>query len=482
MKKPSILLALVPITVIIALIVVGVYLFGEDLTSGPSQIALITGSIVAAIICILYLKIPWEKIEEGMMDNMSKTTSALFIVLMIGALTASWTLSGVVPSIVYYGLKVIDPSIFLVVVFVFTGLISTMIGSSWTTVGTIGVAMLSAGQIMGFDNGWLAGAILSGAYFGDKVSPLSDTTNLSASIARVNLYEHVKYTMITNVPAFALTTIFFLVAGLLIPNNDNLDVAAQCESLASNFNISLWLFLIPGVTIFLMYKKVSPYITLFLSAVLGAIVAVFAQPQIIAQITPYATDSLETYFYAPLKLLSSPIEISTGDPLIDDLASTNGMYGMLNTVWLVMCVSAFGAVMEVGGFIEVITIKLSKFIRSCTSLVATTASTCIACNLILSDQYMSIIIPGKMFSKMYEDNGYQGKLLSRTLQDSAAVTSVLIPWNSCGVVQSSVLGIPTLVYAPYCFFCYISPIITVIFAAIGYKIVRKVQGKETAEK
>ncbi|MDO4736544.1 MAG: Na+/H+ antiporter NhaC family protein [Bacteroidia bacterium] len=482
MKKPSILLALVPITVLVLLIVIGVYLFGEDLTSGPSQIALITGSVVAALICLLYLKIPWEKIEEGMMDNMSKTTSALFIVLMIGALTASWTLSGVVPSIVYYGLKIIDPSVFLVVVFIFTGLISTMIGSSWTTVGTIGVAMLSAGHIMGFDSGWLAGAILSGAYFGDKVSPLSDTTNLSASIARVNLYEHVKYVLITNVPTFVLTAIFFGVAGILIPNNDNLDVAAQCESLASNFNISLWLFLIPGVTIFLMYKKISPYITLFCSALLGAFVAVFAQPQIIAQISPYDVNSLQTLMYAPLKLLSSPVEIATGDPLIDDLASTNGMYGMLNTVWLVMCVSAFGAVMEVGGFIEVITVKLSKLIKSCVSLVATTATTCVVCNLVLSDQYMSIIIPGKMFSKMYEDNGYEGKLLSRTLQDSAAVTSVLIPWNSCGVVQSSVLGIPTLVYAPYCFFCYISPIISVIIAATGYKIVHKISGKKEVEK
>lgn len=472
MKKPSALLALIPVIVLVLVLVAGVQMFGDGLTAGPSQIALITASVVGALIAIFYLKIPWEKLEEGILDNLSKTGSAIFILLMIGALTASWIQSGVVPSMIYYGLQLINPSVFLLVTFIFTGIISTMAGSSWTTIGTVGVAMLSAGQILGFHEGWLAGAIISGAYFGDKISPLSDTTNLSASISGVNLYKHVKYLLITNIPLFIITGVIFAIAGYMVPSSANLNVEEQCSQIATAYNISPWLLLIPGFTIFLIFKKISPYLTLFISALIGSVVAVLVQPQIISQISPYEVDSFQTYVYAPLKLLSSKVTIQTGNPMLDGLVSTNGMAGMLNTIWLILCVVAFGGIMEAAGYILTITEKMVKVIKNTVTLVGSTMGTCIIFNIILSDQYMSILIPGKMFSSIYKEKGYEPELLSRSLQDSATVTSVLVPWNTCGVVQASVLGIPTLTYLPYCVFNILSPFVSLAVAAIGYKITR----------
>ncbi len=469
-KKPTLFIALLPVIILIAIMAIGVHLFGDELTSGPSQVALVTASVVGALIAMFKYKIKWEDLEAGILDNLSKTGGAIFILLMIGALTSSWILSGVVPTLVYYGIKIINPSIFLVIVFIFTSIISIMAGSSWTTIGTIGVAMVSTGEILGFHSGWLAGAIISGAYLGDKISPLSDTTNLSASVSEVDLYKHIRYMFVTNIPSVLICAVIFTVAGFFVPIKSQLDIEQQCAEIASTFNISLWLLLIPGFTIFLIYKKMSPYITLFLSAVVATVVALIAQPAIIDQISPYAEGELYRYIYTPLKMLSSEVTVTTGNEMLDGLASTRGMVGMMNTIWLILCVVAFGGVMEAAGYIDVVTRKIARSMESAVSLVSSTIATCIFCNLAISDQYMSILIPGKMFAQVYKDNGYEARLLSRSLQDSATVTSVLIPWNTCGVVQASVLGIPTLVYLPYCFFNIISPIVSIIVAAIGYKI------------
>lgn len=465
-------MALIPVVVLVILIVIGSILFGDDLTAGPSQIALLVSAVSAALIAMFKMKISWEKLEEGIADNFQKSAGVFFILLAIGAITSSWMISGVVPTLIYYGLNLINPSIFLLVIFLFTTIISLILGSSWTTIGTIGIAMLSAGEIMGFDSAWLAGAIISGAYFGDKISPLSDTTYLSSSISGVDLYKHIKYMLITNIPTLVICAIIYTVAGFLIPSNANMDVAAESAQIASTFNVSLWLLLIPAATIFMMYKKVPAFLTLFISAIISSIVAVFAQPQIIAQIVPAGATLTETLAIAPLKILSMPIEVVTDSPMLTELASTSGMAGMMNTVWLIMCVCAFGGIMEAGGYIGAITEVMTKVIKSRTSLVGSTVGTCIISNLTLSDQYMSIIIPGKMFSDIYKKEGYAPELLSRSLQDSATVTSVLIPWNSCAAMQSSVLGIPTLTYLPYCFFNILSPIVSVAVAAIGYKITR----------
>lgn len=472
MKKPSLILSLLPMIVLVALIVIGSILFGDELTSGPSQIALLGGALTGALIAMTRLGISWEKIEAGIADNFSKSGGVFFILLSIGALTSAWMLSGVVPTLIYYGLQLINPSIFLLVIFIFTALISLILGSSWTTIGTIGIAMLSAGEIMGFNSGWLAGAIISGAYFGDKISPLSDTTNLAASISGVDLYKHIKYMLITNIPTVVICAVIFAVAGFAVPTTSNLDVAAECTMIENTFNVSLWLLLIPAATIFMIYKKMPAFLTLFISAIVSSIIAVFVQPQIISQITPYAVDSVQTFIYAPLKIMSMSLDITTESAMLTELASTSGMAGMLNTVWLIMCVCAFGGVMEAGGYLDAITEKMVKMIKGHTSLVGSTIGTCIISNLTLSDQYMSIILPGKMFADIYKKEGYEPQLLSRSLEDSATVTSVLVPWNSCAAMQSSVLGIPTLAYLPYCFFNLLSPFVSLAIAAIGYKITR----------
>lgn len=473
MKKPGIVLSLIPVLLLISIIFTGVRMFGEDITSGPSQIALLFTTVVASIISISYLKVPWQKLEDGMMDHLTKTGSAIFILLMIGALTGSWMISGVVPSMIYYGLKIISPSVFLSVAFVLSGMVSVMAGSSWTTIGTIGVAMLSAGQILGFSAPWLAGAIISGAYFGDKISPLSDTTNLSASVAGVDLYQHVRYMLITTVPGFVLSLIFFTVAGYLLPVSNTLNVEQQLSTISGVFNISTWLLLVPVFTIVLIIKKVSPFITLFLSALIGAIVACIAQPEICRELAPSNLSFTARSLYASLKMLSGSVTLDTGDEMLNALTSTKGMAGMLNTVWIILCVVTFGGVMEASGMIKTITEKMALLIRNTVSLVTSTTLTTIFFNMTLSDQYMAILLPGKMFSETYKKTGHEPRLLSRTLQDSATVTSVLVPWNTCGVVQSSVLNVATLAYLPYCFFNLITPLITILVAAFGYKIFKR---------
>ncbi len=470
MKKPSLLLSSIPFIVLIAVIFAGVPLFGDSITAGPSQIALLLGATITIIISTTYLKIPWEKLEKGMTDNLAKTGSSIFILLMIGALTGSWMISGVVPTMIYYGLKLIHPSIFLVTIFLLSGLISLMVGSSWTTVGTIGVAMMSAGQIMGYSSPWLAGAIISGAYFGDKISPLSDTTNLAASVAGVDLYKHVKYMMITTIPAVILSIIFFGGAALFIDIDKTLSTEGHIQLLKNSFNISPWLLLVPVFTIIMIIKKVSPFVTLFISALTGAIVATIVQPHICAQISPDTSGFFDTSLFAALKMLSGEVNPQTGDAMLNALTSTKGMAGMLNTVWLILCVVTFGGAMQAAGMLEVITQKMVSMIRSTVSLVGSTVGACIFVNMTLSDQYMGILIPGNMFAETYRKKGYQPELLSRTLEDTTTVTSVLIPWNTCGIVQSTVLGVATLTYLPYCFFNLITPVVTMIVAATGYKI------------
>ncbi|OFY41043.1 MAG: sodium:proton antiporter [Bacteroidetes bacterium GWF2_40_14] len=474
MKKPGLFISFVPIIFLVAMISLGVRLFGDNISSGPSQISLLLTSVLSIIIAIGYLKVPWEKLEAGMMDHLTKTGSAIFILLMIGALTGSWMISGVVPTMIFYGLKLIHPSVFLVVTFVLCSAVSLMSGSSWTTVGTIGVAMLSAGQILGFSAPWLAGAIISGAYFGDKLSPLSDTTNLAAAVAGVDLYTHVKYMLITIVPSFVITFIIFAVAGFLIPVSSSVNVESQLNAITSTFKISPFLFLIPVFTIVMIVKKVSPFITLFLSAVIGAVVACLVQPDLCSQIAVGVSDKFTINFVAAMKMLSGSVSIDTGDAMLNTLTATKGMAGMLNTVWLILCVVTFGGVMEASGMIQTITEMMLKFVKNTFTLVGSTVASTIFCNITLSDQYMAILLPGKMFADTYRKKGYAPELLSRTLEDSGTVTSVLVPWNTCGVAQSGVLHVSTLAYLPYCFFNIITPLVTLFVAAIGYKIRRKI--------
>ncbi len=481
MKRANLLLSTLPLVILIATLFAAVKWFGGDITSGPSQIALLIATLTTLLISTLYLKVPWSTIERAMIENLSQTGSAIFILLMIGAITASWMISGVVPTMIYYGLKVITPSLFLVVAFLLSGAVSVMSGSSWTTVGTIGVALLTAGEIIGFPSPWLAGAVISGAYLGDKISPLSDTTNLAASVAGVDLYLHIRYMLITTIPAFILTLIFFGTAGFLLPQQGGLEIDGQLQLLSTTFNISPALFLLPLATILLIVKKVPPFITLAISALLGAILALLVQPHLIAQIVPESLSKLEGALFSTLKILSSKTTIETGDVMLNKLLTTSGMSGMLDTVWIILMVVAFGGAMSASGMIATLTEKIVSFVKSGFSLVASTTLTTILFNIALSEQYISILIPGKMFSESYRKMGYKPQLLSRTLEDAGTVTSVLVPWNTCGVVQSTVLGVATLSYLPYCFFNIATPLLTLLVALFGYKIERLVPEEEIEE-
>ena len=471
MKKPGLLLSIATLLVLIALLALCVVFFGDEATSGPIQIALLLSTLLTAGIAILFLKVPWTKVEEDISENIRQTAPTLLILLSIGALTATWMLSGIVPTMIYYGLKIISPRFFILITFLLCSLVSILAGSSWTTVGTIGVAMLTAGKLIGLPVGWLSGAVISGAYLGDKLSPLSDAVNLSATIAGSDLYKYIRYSLHTLIPAFIICFTVYLVVGLTLPVTARIDMDAELAAISGSFRISPWLLLIPCLTIFMVVKKVPAFLTLFISALFGAFVAFWAQPQIVAQICDGST-GIGSAITSVFRMMSSPVAVATGNPLLDNLTSTHGMSGMINTVWLVICIMAAGGALAGSGMLETITGALIKLIRGAGSLVATTVGTCIVSNMILSDQYMAILLPGKMFAPTYRRLGFAPELLSRTLGDSATVTSVLVPWNTCAVIQSTVLGVATMAYFPYAVFCLITPLIAILLAAFNFRIHR----------
>ena len=480
MKKPGLLLSLVPVLVLIFLLMVGVSIFGDELTSGPSQIAIFGAAVVTCLIGLYALKVPWKEFEEHVGNNLKATSAAIIILLSIGALTATWMLSGIVPTMIWYGLKLIHPRIFIVLTFLLCAVVSLLAGSSWTTVGTIGVALFGAGSFMGIPAGWLAGAIISGAYLGDKVSPLSDTTNLSASIAGVNLYTHVRYTLLTTLPALVICLVVYGIVGFTVPVTSSVEIDQQLASLQQTFHISPWFLLVPVLTIIMIFKKVPALVTLFISALAGGVLAFFAQPQIIDQIVDPGVAGFSRFFGSLMKMMSSPVTIDAGDPLISRLASTSGMSGMVNTVWIIIAVMLFGGCLSACGMVETITRAIIARVRRTGGLVTATILSCVFCNLTLSDQFMAILLPGNMFRDVYKRFGLAPEVLSRTLEDSGTVSSVLIPWNTCAVVQSSVLGVATMAYFPFAIFCFITPLIAIAYAAFNIKI-HKLPQNETAQ-
>lgn len=472
MKKPGFFLSMVPVLTLIALLVIGVVIFGDELTGGPSQLALFGASVVAALIGLYYLKVPWHQFEEKIGENYKNTAPAIIILLSIGALTATWMLSGIVPSMIIYGLKLIHPRIFIVMSFLLCAVVSMLAGSSWTTVATVGLAMFGAGSFIGLPAGWLAGAIISGAYLGDKVSPLSDTTNLAASIAGVNLYTHVRYTFVTTIPALIICLAFYTVVGLVVPVTSSLEMDGQLTVLQEVFNISPWYLLVPGLTIFMIYKKVPAIVTLFLSALAGGLLAYFAQPQIIDRIAGPDATAFQRFFGSLFRMMSADVSLETADPLVTHLASTGGMKAMINTVWIILSVMLFGGCLSACGMVETITERIVRSVKGTGGLILATVVSCIFCNVTLSDQFMAILLPGNMFKDSYRRFGLAPEVLSRTLEDSATVSSVLVPWNTCAVVQSSVLGIATLAYFPFAIFCFITPLIAIIFGYTNFRIHR----------
>ncbi|NJN41582.1 MAG: Na+/H+ antiporter NhaC [Flammeovirgaceae bacterium] len=479
-KEATFFQALIPIFALIILLTTNVLLFGSDAISGANQVSLLLAAGVAGIIS-WRLGYNWEEINESILRSINSSMTAIIILLTIGSLAGTWLLSGIVPAMIYYGLKILNPTIFLFAAVIVCAIVSLATGSSWSTVATVGIALLGIGKAMDMSEGVIAGAIISGAYFGDKMSPLSDTTNLAPAMAGTDLFTHIRYMVYTTAPSIIITLLIFLAWGFTVDTSvaqqDSSEVLLAIEN---SFNLNPLLFLVPVLVVFLIIKRVPASPALLIGALLGGIFAVIFQPNIINQVSGIEGDYVKSSFVAVMKALSVSINIQTDNEMITNLLSAKGMAGMLNTVWLIVCAMIFGGVMESCGLLKVIAHQIIRFAHSTGSLVASTAATCIFFNITASDQYMAIAVPGRMFSDTYRERGLKPEVLSRTLEDTGTVTSVLVPWNTCGATQAGVLGVATVVYAPYCMFCLISPFMTMFMAFFNIKIRRLHDSPEKA--
>ena len=474
-KIPHPLIAIIPIVVLIGFLAVVIVLFGSDSLSGGSQIALLMGMAVCVSLSMVVYRTPWKTFEKQIKATLGEVSITLLILLCVGMLAGSWMISGIVPTLIYYGVQIMSPQFFLVSSCIICALISLLSGSSWTTIATIGVALLGIGNALGVSEAWTAGAIISGAYFGDKMSPLSDTTILASSATGTDLFVHIRYMMLTTIPTFLITIIIFFVAGLGNGNGAELHVGEYVGGLDRTFNISLWTLVVPLLTGVMIVKRVPSLIVLFASSMMAGILALILQPQILCEIAGETMPSASALTRGLAITYYGATALDTGFSSLNELISTNGMAGMLNTIWLILCAMCFGAAMIASGMIESITSVIVRYVRSRVSLVSSTVGTGIFLNIATGDQFISIVLNADIYKEVYQLQGYEARLLSRTTEDAATVTSVLIPWNTCGMTQATVLGVPTLTYLPYCFFNLLSPLMSVFIAAIGWRIVRNKQ-------
>ncbi len=471
-RSPNYLEAFTPVVILIFLLAFNVYVFKGDATQGPNQIALLFGAVIAAAIGV-YQGFSWKVIQEGMIKSIKSALGAVLILLVIGALSGTWMISGVVPTMIYYGLDILNPSIFLVATCLICAIVAVATGSSWSTIGTVGLALLGIGSVMGISEGMIAGAIISGAYFGDKMSPLSDTTNLAPAMAGTDLFTHIRYMTYTTIPTLIITLIIFLFLGLSLDSKTDLaGIESMQATLSQTFVISAWLFLVPAVVIGLIVMKMDALPALFFGTVAGGIAAVIAQPNIVNQLSGITDDYFMSSYVTFFNTIAGASNIETGNAAVNDLLSTGGMSGMLNTIWLVICSMCFGGAMEVTGMLKKITSSFMSKVESAGSLIAKTAGTCIFFNATTSDQYLAIVVPGRMFSKEFKDRGLSPENLSRTLEDSGTVTSPLIPWNTCGAYHAGVLGVATGSYWMFCFFNLISPVMTMLYGFLNIRLRR----------
>ena len=472
-KKCSAWVASIPLVMLVGLLALTIHLFGGDAIAGGSQLALLTASAVCTAIAIGFYRIKWQVLEDAIINNMRSATPAIIILLLIGAIAGTWMASGIIPTLIYYGLKILHPSIFLPATCIICAIISLLTGSSWTTIATIGVALMGIGRALGFEDGWVAGAIISGAYFGDKISLMSDTTVLASSTVEVPLFTHIKYMLITTVPSLLVALVVFTITGLSGVTASASESSTIEASLQQAFNLSPWLLVVPLITGLLIAKKLPAIVTLFASVVMAAIAMIIAQPEIVLQIAEADVMSALNSFKAIVNTTTTSTAIETHNELLNNLVATRGMGGMLDTIWLIICAMCFGGVMYGSGMLSALAQSFVRIARRTVSIVGSTVCSGIFFNLATGDQYISIIQTCKLFKQLYDDRGLEGRLLSRSVEDSATVVSVLIPWNSCGMTQSTVLGVATLTYMPYCIFNLVSPVMSVIISALGYKIFRK---------
>ena len=468
-KELSITEALIPVIALILMLGYNVFVYGDEALSGSNQFVLLLGAAFAAVVGF-FNKVSFQKMMEEVSENIKSTVGAILILLMVGALAGTWLVSGIIPSMIYYGLQILSPTIFLPATLIICSIISIATGSSWTTSATVGIALIGVGGALGFDLGMVAGAVISGAYFGDKLSPMSDTTNLAPAMAGTDLFTHIRYMMLTTVPTYIITLILFIILGLSVETEGNINIALLLKDIETSFTISAWLFLVPAIVIGLIAKKTEPLVALFIGTLLAAIFAIIFQPHIINQIAGVESMTFQSAYKGVMEAITTNVIVPTENKTLVALFTSGGMQKMLGTIWLILCAMVFGGIMDAIGALARISKTLLKLAHTTFGLFASTVGSCLALNITASDQYLAIVVPGKMFAKAYKNKGLAPENLSRTLEDSGTVTSVLIPWNTCGAYQSGTLGVSTFDYLPYAFFNIISPFMTLLYAAFNIKI------------
>lgn len=485
-KKASLIEALLPIIILISLLFINISIWGDDALGGANQLALTFATAFAALIA-WRLNVSFSKMMESIINNISDAMPSILILLLIGALSGTWMLSGVVPTLIIYGLDLLNPSIFLFATVLISAVVAVSTGSSWSTIATIGVALLGIGVALGFSAGMVAGAIISGAYFGDKMSPLSDTTNLAPAMAGTDLFTHIKYMAFTTTPTLVITLIIFLIIGFKHDANPSPGgIDAMKDAIESTFTITPLLLIVPIILAVVIIKKTPPLTSLFIGSLAGSIAAVLFQSELIINIynLDFPKDIADPFFQKAYVVISQSwfgsSVIITDNENVNNLLSTGGMAGILETIWLIITAMAFSGVMESAGLLMRIAGSIIKYAKSTGSLILTTVATSIFMNITASEQYISIVVPGRMFAGIYRERKLKPEVLSRSLEDGGTVTSVLVPWNTCGAVNSTVLGVGTMAYLPYAFFNLISPLMSIFFAYANIKI-RRYTDKEYKE-
>ncbi|QHJ10347.1 Malate-2H(+)/Na(+)-lactate antiporter [Paraglaciecola mesophila] len=471
-KEPSLLDALIPLVVLVALLSTSVYLFSDDSSFGPNQIALLFSMGVAAVIG-LKNGYTWAEIEKGIVKGISLSLGAILILLAVGALIGTWMLSGTVPTLIYFGLELLNPSFFYAATCLICAIVAMSIGSSWTTAATVGVALMGVASGMGMSDAVTAGAVISGAYFGDKISPLSETTNLAPAVAGTELFEHIRYMLWTTVPSFVIALILFTIIGFSAEaQNTESNIEQMQTLLAQEFNIS-WVMLVPlAVLLTLAIKKMPAFPAVAIGALLGGVWAVIFQPDVIQGMLDDSQQSVLGVASVVWTSLFDGVAFSTADENLNALLSRGGMSSMLNTIWLIICAMSFGAVLERTGLLKAIVALFLRGAKSAGSMISRTILTCLGTNIITADQYISIVMPGRMYKEEYAKRGLHQLNLSRSLEDGGTITSPLIPWNTCGAYMQGVLLVHPFDYIMYTFFNLINPVLAIIYAYLGVKILR----------
>lgn len=467
--KLSLTEALIPLVALVGMLFYNVFVYGDSAVEGSNQFILLLGGSLAAVIGFIR-KITYRDMFAAVAKNLRVTTEAILILLMVGALAGTWLISGIIPTMVYYGLQVLNPSIFLASCVIICAVVSLVTGSSWTTTATVGIALIGIAGALDVSVAATAGAIVSGAYFGDKLSPLSDTTNLAAAMTGTNLFTHIRYMTLTTLSTLTVTLAAFLLMGLNSNPPSSVETQGFTTAISNTFNVSGWLFVVPILVFVLILKKTSPFLALLIGTLLGGIAALVFQPEIVAAAGGAEQLDFRSGYTGVMNAITVNTTVVTTNQKLNDLFTSGGMAGMLTTVWLIICAMVFGGVMEAIGALATISRALLHLFHTTFGLFASTVASCLVVNITASDQYLSIVVPGRMFSQAYEKKGLASENLSRTLEDSGTVTSALVPWNTCGAYQSGVLGVPVADYFVYAIFNWLSPFMTLLFAAFNLKI------------